>query len=57
LGKRAPTKKRFSPALRIDDTLYLKLKFIAQRTPYSMNFFILDRVIDEIEEEIMRLTE
>jgi len=43
--------------LRIDEPLYLKLKFIAQRTPYSMNSFILDRVIDEIEEEIARLTE
>ena len=43
--------------LRIDEPLYLKLKFIAQQTPYSMNSFILDRVIDEIEEEITRLTE
>ena len=43
--------------LRIDEPLYLKLKFIAKRTPYSMNSFILDRVIDEIEEEIARLTE
>ena len=43
--------------LRIDEPLYLKLKFIAERTPYSMNSFILDRVIDEIEEEITRLTE
>ncbi len=43
--------------LRIDEPLYLKLKFIAQHTPYSMNSFILDRLIDEIEEEISRLTE
>ncbi len=43
--------------LRIDEPLYLKLKFIAERTPYSMNSFILDRLIDEIEEEITRLTE
>ncbi len=43
--------------LRIDEPLYLKLKFIAEHTPYSMNSFILDRVIDEIEEEIARLTE
>ena len=43
--------------LRIDEPLYLKLKFIAERTPFSMNSFILDRVIDEIEEEITRLTE
>ena len=43
--------------LRIDEPLYLKLKFIAERTPFSMNSFILDRVIDEIEEEIARLTE
>ncbi len=43
--------------LRIDEPLYLKLKFIAERTPYSMNSFILDRLTDEIEEEISRLTE
>ena len=43
--------------LRIDEPLYLKLKFIAERTPYSMNSFILDRVIDEIEKEIARLIE
>ncbi|GBE12456.1 hypothetical protein BMS3Abin13_00746 [bacterium BMS3Abin13] len=43
--------------LRIDEPLYLKLKFIAKHTPYSMNSFILNRVIDEIEEEITRLTE
>ena len=43
--------------LRIDEPLYLKLKFIAERTPYSMNSFILDRLTDEIEEEITRLTE
>ena len=43
--------------LRIDEPLYLKLKFIAERTPYSMNSFILDRLTDEIEEEIARLTE
>ena len=43
--------------LRIDEPLYLKLKFIAQHTPYSMNSFILDRLTDEIEEEITRLTE
>lgn len=42
--------------LRIDEPLYLKLKFIAERTPYSMNSFILDRLTDEIEKEITRLT-
>ena len=43
--------------LRIDEPLYLKLKFIAEHTPYSMNSFVLDRLTDEIEEEISRLTE
>lgn len=47
----------FPPALRIDEPLYLKLKSIARGTPYSMNSFILDRAIDEIEEEIIRLAE
>ena len=56
-GKKATKKKKFSPVLRIDEPLYLKLKSIARGTPYSMNSFILDRVIDEIEEEIIRLTE
>ena len=35
----------------------MKLKFIAERTPYSMNSFILERLTKEIEEEIARLTE
>ncbi len=43
--------------LRIPEPLYMKLKFIAERTPFSMNSFILDRLVDEIEEEITRLTE
>ena len=43
--------------LRIDEPLYLKLKFIAERTPYSMNSFILDRLTAEIEEEVTRLTD
>ena len=43
--------------LRIPEPLYMKLKFIAERTPYSMNSFILERLTKEIEEEIARLTE
>ena len=43
--------------LRIDEPLYLKLKFIAEQTPYSMNSFILERLTSEIEAEIAKLTE
>lgn len=49
--------KKDFPDAQDDAPLYLKLKFIAERTPFRMNSFILDRVIDEIEEEIARLTE
>ena len=42
--------------LRLSEPLYLKLKYIASRTPYSMNSFILERITEEIEEEIARLT-
>lgn len=41
--------------LRLSEPLYLKLKYIASHTPYSMNSFILDRITEEIEEEIARL--
>ncbi len=41
--------------LRLSEPLYLKLKFIAEQTPYSMNSFILERLTEEIEEEIERL--
>jgi len=43
--------------LRIPEPLYMKLKYIAEHTPYSMNSFILERLTEEIEEEIVRLTE
>ena len=43
--------------LRLAEPLYLKLKFIASHTPYSMNSFILERLTEEIEEEIAKLTE
>ncbi len=42
--------------LRLPETLYLKLKYIADNTPYSMNSFILDRLEKVIEEEIGRIT-
>ncbi len=42
--------------LRLSEPLYLKLKYIAENTPYSMNSFILERLTEEIEEEIARLT-
>ena len=43
--------------IRLPEPLYLKLKYIAEHTPYSMNSFILERLTEEIEEEILRLTE
>ena len=42
--------------IRLPEPLYLKLKYIADSTPYSMNSFILERLTTEIEEEISRLT-
>ncbi len=42
--------------LRLPETLYLKLKYIADHTPYSMNSFILERLEQVIEEEISRMT-
>ncbi len=41
--------------LRLSEPLYLKLKYIATHTPYSMNSFILERMTEEIEEEVTRL--
>lgn len=41
--------------LRLSEPLYLKLKYIATHTPYSMNSFILERLNVEIEDEIARL--
>lgn len=41
--------------LRIPEPLYMKLKYIADHTPYSMNSFILERLTEEIEQEIARL--
>ena len=41
--------------LRIPEPLYMKLKYIAEQTPYSMNSFIMERLTEEIEEEITRL--
>ncbi len=42
--------------LRLSEPLYLKLKYIAAHTPYSMNSFILERITEEIEAEIVRMT-
>ena len=42
--------------LRIPEPLYMKLKYIADHTPYSMNSFILERLTQEIEDEIVKLT-
>ena len=43
--------------LRLPEPLYMKLKYIAKHTPYSMNSFILERLTQEIEEEVVRLTD
>lgn len=42
--------------IRLPEPLYLKLKYIADNTPYSMNSFILERLTIEIEEEIAKIT-
>ncbi len=42
--------------LRLPESLYLKLKYIADHTPYSMNSFILERLERIIDEEIGRIT-
>lgn len=41
--------------LRLPEPLYMKLKFIAEHTPYSMNSFILERLTEMIEEEVAGL--
>lgn len=41
--------------LRLPEPLYMKLKYIADHTPYSMNSFILERLSQEIEDEIQSL--
>lgn len=43
--------------LRLEEPLYLKLKYIASRTPYSMNSFILELLNEKVDEEIARLTQ
>jgi len=43
--------------LRIPEPLYMKLKYIAEHTPYSMNSFILERLTEQIELEIVRMME
>ena len=42
--------------LRLTEPLYLKLKYIAAKTPYSMNSFILERLSEVIDQEIKNLT-
>lgn len=41
--------------LRLPEPLYMKLKYIADHTPYSMNSFILEKLSEEIEAEITSL--
>lgn len=38
--------------IRLPEALYLKLKYIADNSPYSMNSFILEKLTEEIESEI-----
>jgi len=42
--------------IRLPEPLYMKLKFIADNTSYSMNSFILERLTAEIEDEIAKIT-
>ncbi|MFZ5798461.1 MAG: hypothetical protein ACYCYR_08175 [Desulfobulbaceae bacterium] len=42
--------------LRIPEPLYMKLKYIAEHTPYSMNSFILACLTEQIELEVARMT-
>ncbi|OGQ93092.1 MAG: hypothetical protein A2464_06110 [Deltaproteobacteria bacterium RIFOXYC2_FULL_48_10] len=44
-----------SYALRIPEPMYLKLKFIAENTPYSMNSFISEKIAEAIEEDLALL--
>jgi len=39
------------------EPLYLKLRHIANYTPYNMTSFILERIAPEIEKEITVLTD
>jgi len=42
--------------LKIPEPLYLKLRHIANYTPYNMTSFIIEKLSPEIEKEISRLT-
>ncbi len=42
--------------LKMPEPLYLKLRHIANYTPYNMTSFILERIESEIEKEIAMLT-
>ena len=42
--------------LKMAEPLYLKLRYIADHTPYNMTSFIIERIESEIEAEIARLT-
>ncbi len=42
--------------IRLSEPLYLKLKYIAENTPYSMNSFIMEHLAEQIEQEIARIT-
>ena len=42
--------------LRLPEPLYMKSKFIAENTSYSMKSFILERLTEVIEEEVAKKT-
>jgi len=42
--------------LKMPEPLYLKLRHIANYTPYNMTSFILERIAPEIEKEVAKLT-
>lgn len=54
IGVREDVMKSFP--LRMTEPVYLKLKFIAENSRYSMNSFVLEKIGAAIEEEIARIT-
>lgn len=43
--------------LRLTESEYLKLKYIAENTPYSIHSFIMETLRPAIDQEIARLTQ
>lgn len=53
-GVREDVMKSFP--LRMTEPVYLKLKFIAENSQYSMNSFVLEKISAAIEEEIAKVS-